>query len=436
MAMQCWRRVRRYFYSSGSCRDAHGISIREEKVAWDIFTCAMFEKHWLITDDELTEEEQDELFNRVNDKLIMYYQILRRRHIQLPKPIKVRFSFQMVPEHCGRYVRFRKRDHVVKVYDLLNFPPEVKIKKAWYNTDHLFYVYLLRLSSLMTLDQLCEHPLVGSEKTKWSKGISWMAEHIYAQHGRRMTFLPQEVARFPLYASKIRTFANNHGTNIPPPTQVGNNNVEYFNTALFVDCNITLCCVPGTGPVAPGPNQPRRDPSREQGRSVYNRWGGGCGTKNMTADAPDGRTIFCSASGSMRRNDNYFRVASNIEALLAAAQVGNMDQYGMYGDSIFPNGPHLKSRHHAQLGNPNKDWLDIEDNAMSSARMAVEHHYGESDQFFPMTKCKLKLKISQQSFNLYYSRVLLRNMYVCLYHNKTSLRFNCPPPSLDEYMSW
>lgn len=378
-------------------------------------------------DEETYEADMED----ANLKLMAYYLISRRKIISLPKPIKVRFSFNMIDPFCGESLRFRTRADVVQVYQQLNFPREVKINNAIYPTDHLFYVFLIRLSSSMTFSQIIANPLVGGEKSKWSRGIYWMARHIHINHGYRLnSFAPQVVALFPTFAQKTRAVANDKGANFPMHNE--------FLVAMFVDCNITRTSVPGTGPVAPGPDQARRDPTGILGTSVYNQWGGGTGFKCLTVDSVNGLTLFASDCASMRRNDNWVRQACNVETLLLNAQVGNQHQYLMYGDSIFPWGTHLRARHHAPPGHPHKQVLDAQDRGMSSCRMLIENHYGEGDQLFPFSKQKSKLKIqtSDAPYHLYFCRLLLRNMHICLYENKTSKRFDCPPPSLATYMSW
>lgn len=74
-------------------------------------------------DEETYEADMED----ANLKLMAYYLISRRKIISLPKPIKVRFSFNMIDPFCGESLRFRTRADVVQVYQQLNFPREVKI---------------------------------------------------------------------------------------------------------------------------------------------------------------------------------------------------------------------------------------------------------------------------------------------------------------------
>ena len=73
--------------------------------------------------------------------------------------------------------------------------------------------------------------------------------------------------------------------------------------------------------------------------------------------------------------------------------------------------------------------------AGETVRECIEWDYGEEDQFFPFTCLKGRLKCNSKMplMELYFCRVLLRNCYNCLYHGKTSARFDVVPPSLEEY---
>ena len=112
-------------------------------------------------------------------------------------------------------------------------------------------------------------------------------------------------------------------------------------------------------------------------------------------------------------------------------------QFAMYGDSIFPNRPYLSSRINASSLCANREQYRRQDIAMSSCRIAVEWEYGEVDQLFKFSENKNNLKLLNGGVeDIYFAHVLLRNCYVCLYENKISQVFNCPPPSLEKYFSW
>ena len=111
----------------------------------------------------------------------------------------------------------------------------------------------------------------------------------------------------------------------------------------------------------------------------------------------------------------------------------NAMQYFAFGDSIYVPDTHIRRRHGAAEGHPNKDQLDREDHALNSVRDFVENHFGQLDQLFPYSRFKGQNKIasSMPIKEISFCRVLLRNCHVCLYENQTSKRSDLEPPSLE-----
>lgn len=130
----------------------------------------------------------------------------------------------------------------------------------------------------------------------------------------------------------------------------------------------------------------------------------------------------------LRRNDAHVLQMSHVDNLLTTAQAGVYNApYCVYGDSAYVNHGVIRR----------STGVATTDRAMNCARECVEHQYGEKDILFPYLKCKRKLKVRERNIaTLYFTAVFLRNCYTCLYHDKSSERFCCDPPSLAEYLSW
>ena len=59
----------------------------------------------------------------------------------------------------------------------------------------------------------------------------------------------------------------------------------------------------------------------------------------------------------------------------------------------------------------------ILDRAMSSARELGEHQYSEGGLLFPWLTNKRKLKVLERDLRpMYFTAVLMRNCYTCMYH--------------------
>ena len=75
------------------------------------------------------------------------------------------------------------------------------------------------------------------------------------------------------------------------------------------------------------------------------------------------------------------------------AQIGNANQYIIFGDSIYYVDTHLQRRHNAQPGNPLKYWLDVQDKCLNASRTLIEWHYGEGCEYWPGTVHKEAFKL-------------------------------------------
>jgi len=228
------------------------------------------------------------------------------------------------------------------------------------------------------------------------------------------------VERFPMYAKAVQDHVAERGVVLP--------DTHMLRTALFIDCNQIKTNRPGGGPAAAGAEAPRKDSLIQ--RAFYNGWGRNHGLKAEAAGAPDGLIVWLYGLVSLRRADPWVLQAGGFNAKLAAAQVHKppSEQFISYGDGAYPHMSHVTSA---------RGPVAV-DKAMSSVRELIEHLFGESDSYFPYMADKKNhhLMSSQALKELYFSVQLLRNCYTCLYHDKTSTRMKCPPPSLEEYLSW
>lgn len=83
--------------------------------------------------------------------------------------------------------------------------------------------------------------------------------------------------------------------------------------------------------------------------------------------------------------------------------------------------------------NPDPDeheWISI----MSSVRISVEHSFGIVVNTWPFLNAHLKHKVYASLVGTYYrAGVLLSNAINCFNPNQTSQKYNCPPPTMEEY---
>ena len=72
---------------------------------------------------------------------------------------------------------------------------------------------------------------------------------------------------------------------------------------------------------------------------------------------------------------------------------------------------------------------------MSKLRIEVEHGFAIHQNLWTWNGFHLGLKLSQGAAVCYAVSVLLANMWTCLRGNQTSIRFNCAPPEIENYLS-
>ena len=262
----------------------------------------------------------------------------------------------------------------------------------------------------------------GGDTGKWPRVFAAVAKHLYSRfHHLFDSFCPGLVERFPMYAKAVQDYLTSRGITFSS-SFVG------VRTALMIDCNLIKTNRPGGGPSAAGANAPRYN--RNIQRAFYNGWGRNHGLKSEAAGSPDGLIGWLSKPKSLRHSDPWMLNTSRFNEKLGEAQEDNDDdeQYTAYGDGAYWTMSHVRSK---------KGPLAV-DEAMSSVRELIEHIFGETDSYFPYMadKKNLKLMSTQPLMELYLSVQLLRNCYTCLYHDKTSNRLNCPPPSLETYLAW
>ena len=163
--------------------------------------------------------------------------------------------------------------------------------------------------------------------------------------------------------------------------------------------------------------------------------------KFQTIEFPDGISGPAYGASSCRHNDLWSLRESKVLPALDVAQripqtqvgVPKQTQYVLYGDGIYINDTHIKSRH---AGINLSDRRKHENYGMSTTRESIEWSYGELKQMFPFLLEKEKLKLMNMPIReIYFTCLLLRNCLNCLYGSKTSAYFELIPPSLEEYMA-
>ena len=333
----------------------------------------------------------------------------------------------------GHLLRFRSKEDMRRLYEVWGMPAMVKINGCRISSEEIFCFAVRRVACMNTLHSLALNEF-GRDWTFWSKAFNWFVrwtkqKFAHKLDNRCLRFFEH---RFPRYAAGIAGVVNEKGPCAFVPDE--------FRIVGFIDCNNTGVARAGAGPAAPGPNQPRRDPSGRMQEAIYQRWLRKHAVKHQTIEFPDGLAGPMFGPTSSRRNDLFCLAESDIlqemdycqRVPYGAAGQPKPKQHSLYGDSIYPNEQHIRARW---------DYPDLpphrraENTGMNSAREAVEWSYQELKLLFPFLTWKENLKLKKnQVGNIYFFCMLLRNCYNCLYMSNASNRFNIEPPSLEEYM--
>lgn len=323
---------------------------------------------------------------------------------------------------CWRRFRFRKRDlrRLLRCFQLEDV--NVKLGCAGSFTGEEIMLY-----SLNRLASLCTHSDLQSDynmdRSNLSAMYNWFIDYIYINYQYLLNDnLAYWAPSFPHFAECIRVkFEERTGLVIA---------ANFFKIFAFHDDTVIGCSRPGGGPSKRGVNAPRYNNFIQM--AFYNGWKHSHGTKWQTLELPNGLCGDMHGPFSFRHNDLEIFEDSRLNARIAEVQVGNVNQYCSYGDSIFPNYSHCKSRHRGdQLNAVNR----LQNAGMGSMRIANEWHYGFTATLFPRSKHKSGMKLLQDKNTsiMYLVCTLLRNARTCLYGSQTCKYFDCMPPTLENY---
>lgn len=190
----------------------------------------------------------------------------------------------------------------------------------------------------------------------------------------------------------------------------------------FIDCTLRQMC----------------RPSRWQ-RQAYSGHKKYHAVKFQALNLPNG--LFGHLFGPLegRRNDNYLAEESRIfekarqhafrEGANANTPIGQR-YYHIFGDPAYGVSPVLMSPFTGEKTEAEQQW----NNEMSSVRISVEHGFGGVLNTWPFLCAFWKQRVHSSPVGRYYRvGVLLFNAISCFRPNQTSQRYNCEPPTAEEY---
>ena len=190
----------------------------------------------------------------------------------------------------------------------------------------------------------------------------------------------------------------------------------------FIDCTFKQMCQPSLW--------------QRQAYTGYKKYHG---LKFQALSLPNGLFGHLFGPVEARRNDNHLAEQSGVfEWARAHAFQDGADEttpiqdryYQIFGDPAYGVSPVLISPFGGEKTEEELDW----NNRMSAVRMSVEHGFGAVLTSWPFLRAFWKLRVRSSPVGRYYRvAVLLYNALSCFRPNATSLRYNCRPPSVEEY---
>ena len=211
-----------------------------------------------------------------------------------------------------------------------------------------------------------------------------------------------------------------------------------FRVFAFIDCSMFQTSTPRTGPSDRFEGAARFDDAYDEQRAVYTGWKKLHGMKIFTVMMPNGLQAVYGPI-SVRRNDIDAAQSSGLDQYLHDIQQGQDIKFCVLGDGIFKalafDHTTIRSYHQEQLGAPLTAIQEHENRIMRKVRVEIEHAYGDITKYFDLTDKKEEWKLRNghcaEKLRLLF---FLSNCISCVKANSAALKFNCLPPSLDEYL--
>ena len=177
-----------------------------------------------------------------------------------------------------------------------------------------------------------------------------------------------------------------------------------------------------------GLQAPRNDDELQ--RAFYQRRGRIHGLNWLISSAPDGMIMFAWGPTSARRHDAMVYHKSGLNPAMRDLQVGNVEQYCVFGDSAYPFLSHTtKNMPHRPAG---------EHYAYNSVREVVEWDWRDIKHFWSRCNARKYLQVRKKPTGMaqdMFLTILFKNLYACEYGSQTSRYFNLLPPTLEAYLA-
>lgn len=364
-------------------------------------------------------------------------------------------------DHADSYTRFTV-DQLIQIMDRLQIDEQLQFpedprdpngKQYRYHREELMAFMMDRITNKQPLYRQAEQAEYGGAVSRWEVGYYAFVHMIHQRvyHLIGPSAIRMWVPWFPYFADKIYDYIlKSHARRMPDGTVV-DLHLEHghilrrqdFNTAFNLDVKASQICRTGSGPAT------SISPLRKLGfwqmqAAFWDPHHHMNGIKVLGGQLPNGLWGFVFGPASGQRPDDAIWNTSNLDEAIAEACINQLGRvYCGYADAIFA-GWHLALRcHHVALpvlGLHLTQYQINENNLMKSVREAIEQLIAFTLNSFPLLEEWRHFKVLKNG-DMFIEEIrviyFLANCLTCVREgNVCSGRrgFNCPPPTLDEYL--
>jgi hypothetical protein len=416
-------------------RDRLGISASEAQLLKDIeqkLTSLILEKTRYEELNEWTEERQEiasELAEMLTERFLEIVTVdvpavERRERGSIPKrDIK---HFEDVYRHGGpipfsSQFRFYSGDQLRRLLTAFRVPESVKIRRYVYSGEEILLISLRKLSyPARWVDILKDFPSRDRQQLKCA--LHWFMDFMIVNWGYLILnnmdwWIPRLSVCAQAICDKLATLPREDSRLFfPSPDEALG-----FCIAVFIDNTMVAFSRPGGGPIHDGERSDRQIKLIQQ--VWWTGWKKFHGLKWQTTDLPNGMNFDVFGPATVRHNDNWTLFYSDFVERFRDAQMRILGQtrYKCFGDSAYSDTDVI---------------VTAISKGMAAVREPIEWDYKDLKSVWKICHAYKELKLRQQPIGkMTFLCLLLRNAHCALNGNQTSAYFNCPPPTLEEWVS-
>jgi hypothetical protein len=277
----------------------------------------------------------------------------------------------------------------------------------------------------------------GGDFTRYSHMQNWFSAFMYHKYFHRLCGRSLEywfrndnprIFREAIY-NQVK-FGSQHANEGVVPDELQNFTLGQSRVLGFMDCMMHAMCQPASGPRTA---QDERVENRWLiQRAFYTAYGKMWGMKTQGVFFPNGMlgNLFFD---SVAQNDKGLVNISGIEEELERT----LERYKLYDGTVYPC-VYADDIYIISTVITKKTEDNLFHTRMNGCRVDIEHEFGLVSSMIKrlLTKhcwklCSQRNRVRHHLFTCFF----IVNMFTCLRGNKTSTKFNLPPPSLEEYLN-